>query len=512
MADEASVILRAVDEVSGPAAEAAAALEQYGQTAQQAGAAAAAAAGGVGGLGEAAGGSVVPHRAAHQALSLVSMQMSQMAGASAGAHGAITVLDSILFQIAMTGGAVSLAFIGVTTAIVALTSVFSAMHAESAKTEATLDSLVTKQTALAASSNSLTAAQKSVAAEGAANMQRELMKTADAIGQQEAKLKELMTVEQGHVATLSEQERGIVSTETAYRGSAGEIEKARGALAALKAQQEEQQGQFHKLTEASAGFDAKMREIKNPIEAVAASQHRMFTEGIAGLEREAKAAEGVGKALGNVNVPMSQVIALAQKMQISYVQAATIISGRVTDGFKAMAEAAANSVETLASAAVDSANGVSDAWTKAADSIIKDITRMAIEWVKKHIIMIEVENLLQNVTTAGIFGLMKGIAEIGVIEALGAVMESALSKPAAGAAGLSPSGGGGASGGAAAGTGGVGGTISSAQQTVTNYNTINLPVHALDLASVSDMTMRNLANRIGQLLRDANATGQFALQ
>jgi hypothetical protein len=62
---------------------------------------------------------------------------------------------------------------------------------------------------------------------------------------------------------------------------------------------------------------------------------------------------------------------------------------------------------------------------------------------------------------------------------------------------------------AAAGPGGS--AISSAMKEVINNISINLPVQALDLSSISDIQLKNLANRISRVIAEAAATGQFSL-
>jgi len=91
---------------------------------------------------------LIPHRAAHQALNLVTRQIAMLGGASAAASGPLRVFDSILFQLCMTGGAVSLPFIAITAAVVGLTSVFVAHHAAVAKTNAEYATLIAKENSL----------------------------------------------------------------------------------------------------------------------------------------------------------------------------------------------------------------------------------------------------------------------------------------------------------------------------------------------------------------------------
>ena len=60
--------------------------------------------------------------------------------------------------------------------------------------------------------------------------------------------------------------------------------------------------------------------------------------------------------------------------------------------------------------------------------------------------------------------------------------------------------------------GGLGGSaVSSSQQMITNNVSVNLGLQALDLASVSDSQLQNLVYRLGRLLKQAAATGQFSL-
>ena len=83
------------------------------------GGSAASASGGMATLSQATEASVIPHRAAHQAMNLVGADIIAMTGASSAATGPMHLLSSTLFAVAMSGGEISLAFVGITAAIAA---------------------------------------------------------------------------------------------------------------------------------------------------------------------------------------------------------------------------------------------------------------------------------------------------------------------------------------------------------------------------------------------------------
>ncbi len=58
---------------------------------------------------------------------------------------------------------------------------------------------------------------------------------------------------------------------------------------------------------------------------------------------------------------------------------------------------------------------------------------------------------------------------------------------------------------------GASGAISSNAREVVNNVSVNMPIQAMDLASISDAQMKNLAFRLGRVLREVGATGQFTL-
>jgi hypothetical protein len=90
----------------------AASIDQFGGSASSA-------AGGMATLSQATEASVIPQRAAHQALNLVGADIIAMTGAGAAATGPMHLLSSTLFAVAMGGGEISLAFVGITAAIAA---------------------------------------------------------------------------------------------------------------------------------------------------------------------------------------------------------------------------------------------------------------------------------------------------------------------------------------------------------------------------------------------------------
>lgn len=92
---------------------------------------------------------IIPHRTAHQALNLVTRQVSELAGASKVAQGPLRVFNDILFGLVSTGGGISIPFIAATAAIVGLSSAIRAMSANGEEANKEYDKLLEKVRALA---------------------------------------------------------------------------------------------------------------------------------------------------------------------------------------------------------------------------------------------------------------------------------------------------------------------------------------------------------------------------
>lgn len=93
--------------------------------------------------------SVVPHRAAHQAMNLVTSQVSELAGASSAAQGPMRVFNDIIFSLATTTKNISMPFIAATVAIVGLSTAISALVRSGEDANKEYEKLLEKVRALA---------------------------------------------------------------------------------------------------------------------------------------------------------------------------------------------------------------------------------------------------------------------------------------------------------------------------------------------------------------------------
>jgi len=152
--------------------------------------------------------------------------------------------------------------------------------------------------------------------------------------------------------------------------------------------------------------------------------------------------------------------------------------------------------------------GVQEAWKVGVKSLIGVIVDMAIKMVTINIAAAKTVAAAWAMA-GGPAGMLLMAGKIAAIAALGAVAIGALSKtktesaPSAAISSVSPA------STAAATTGGA--AVSTAQKEVVNNITVNMPIQALDLAAISDTQLKSLSFRVGKMLREASATGQFSL-
>jgi len=156
--------------------------------------------------------------------------------------------------------------------------------------------------------------------------------------------------------------------------------------------------------------------------------------------------------------------------------------------------------------------GVQDAWKIGAKALINTIVDMAIKMVVINIAAAKTVAAAWSMA-GGPWGMAMMAGKIAAIAALGAVAIGALSKQKAtttaaaaaapATASITP---------ASTTAGGAGGAaVATAQQQLVNNITINMPIQALDLASISDTQLKSLSFRVGKMLREAAAVGQFSL-
>lgn len=515
MADEASVILSAINNVSGPTAEATASLAKY-QAAMdsmaslegKSSASAAVATDGIRGVSAAAADSVIPHNAAHKALALVSGSLVELSGGSAAAGGAVRVLDSVMFAMATTGGAVSLAFVGVVAAAAAIGYAFKASAEETKKQQEALDKLTESTIKSVSSLDYLDKAQKSVAGVGmaqAGDKVRALKTQIDELTESMKKNAEAaragaptagLGIGAGISAMTNLMSGGLMGTGGFEQSNAAQVKMA-GQLRVLTEALKQAQHEQDNLKNKSAAYVSTLADMGNPLEQTSTR-----------MGMSASAIERVGSALGPVDATMDDVAAMANKMGVSYVQAATVMANQ-NNILKAGIENLSVAFGTTLGNAI---MGAKDAWKDGLRAMIGAVFDAATQVVLAAAVMNEaISASLIPGSFIGILGM------VVVLQAMKAVAMAALGSASAkanavgstfasGSAGASSS-----SGASGSATGPSGSPISSAQSQVTNNVTVHLPVEAMDLSSVSDMQLKNLANRVGRVLAEASGQGQFSL-
>lgn len=514
MADEAAVVLSASDQISTPVLKAVASLQQLqaalGDITKASRSLTDSASSGVGATRALAGASeasIVPHNAAHKTLGLVSQSMAQLSEASPAAQAGVRVLDSVLFQMVATGGAVSLGFVGIAAAAVGA-GVAMRSAAESAKKEQEeLDKMTASAIKAVTALNYLDSAQKSVAGVGGAQLQQRLIQLKGQIGDLTQKMNENAdAAKRGVLPTFGAtmlagmKDALTMSTGGAKDTGAASQQKMAGELRILQEEFKKTQHQIDETTKKASIYHSTLQDTSDPIHEFAA-----------GLDLSAAETEKVGVALGNVNASMDVVIANAQQLGVDYTQAATIM--------RAQNEAVKNGVLNVAMAIGvalgNSISGAKDAWKEGLKAMISAVFDAATQ------VVIAASIMNEAISMALIPGTFIGIlALVAVLQAMKMVAVSAFTSASASAASsaqaavgpVSAAPGIPSTGGMAGAPSGPGGTaVSSAQKEVVNNISVTLPVHALDLASISDIQMNNLATRVGRIIAEAAGRGQFSL-
>lgn len=489
MAEDATVVLRAEDQLSVPVLKAVAAMQQLQAALSDVAKAAGNVAPGTKGagdglrdLGEAASKSEVPHRAAHQALGLISHELTNMAGVAGVAGGAVRVFDSILLQLLFTGGAISAGFIAVAAAASAISVAVATVTESSKKEKEELDALVKRTSEATMATDGLTRAQKELAAQTAGATQKEIIRLEGQIGDLSAKLKDLRTpIEE--VRTGEEGMNVVAGRMTAsFKGSNDEIQKTQQELTALKVSLDENKRKLEDATMASVGFGKAAREATQ----IAASGAIALQNGIGAYVR---AQENAAR----------QIETIARREEAVQMDKLMAISGASIMVAKSIGEAMGQAALSM-----------QDAFGAASRAIIGLVVDLAIKMVTAHLTAARIA-AMGWAAVGGPFGLAMTLGSVAVIAGLGALAAATLSPmKAAAMAPVTPAS---SSGGAStAASGGAGGRpVASAQSQVTNNIQVNLPVQAIDLASISDMTMKAFAFRVGKVIQEAAATGQFSL-
>lgn len=515
--DTATVALAATDEISSPTLQAINSLQQLQATIGQLATASKGltgssvpAAAGVRAVGEASGASAIPHRAAHQALNLVSTSMAGLAGASPAAEAGVRVLDAVMFQVAIHGAAISMGFVGL---VVAAAGVGAAMKSAAEETKKEADSLEAVKAGAVKAVSGLTylsSYQRGVAGVAAGDLSAKIIKLKSDIGDLSDKMKENVSSSSG-VGIMSKV--GLWAKETFSMGSttgtsgindaaaAAQVKMA-GNLRVLQEELKKTQHEYDLMTQKSGAYKSVLQNIGNPLQEF---ENQMT--------HEASTLEAVGRALGDVGSDAEdmgaifrEVESISDRMGVTYERAAGIMKSQ-TDAVKSGVIGLASTIGTAMGNAI---SGTRDAWKEGLKAIIGAVFDMATQ------VVIAAAIMNQAITAAFIPGTFAGIlAMVVVLQALKQVAIGALSSGISSnsaAASANVAGGDlgvGSPGGAPSGPGGT--AVASAQSQVTNNIQVNLPVQALDLASISDIQLKSFANRVGRVIAEAAGQGQFSL-
>ena len=502
MPEEAAVILTAQDGISDAIQSAIASLKslQDAQSAldsamQSSGSASARAGDGISLAGAASAASLVPHRAAHQALNLITMDMAQMAGSSPAASGAIHVVNSAMFALATGVGGASLAFLGIVGAVVGVVAGLKSVYDSAKKTDEELQKITDSAVKAAMALNTPNASQMSVVGVGAGQLAQKVLDLKTQIADLNQKMREnaetmtRMDANSNGAATgASNLSKGWQAVKNVFAGLSGVADpvvasqvKMAGQLRALKETLEQTQQALKNTTTQMSVYKSKMDDLGNPLLTYAA-----------GLEREAADIEKVGLAMGGTIPTIMDWASAGRKAADQMKQAMAQMVSSVTDALATLLVSGQATWDTMF------ANML-----KTAGAAMKQIGEM---WLAMDL-MVSLGVGPQSIGPA-----IALIAAGSLVEAVAAKMQSknaistGFDSSAASSAGTAS----GATG-AAAGSGAGGNAVSSTQQNVNNYITVSLPVEALDLSSVSDSQMRSLANRLARIISQGASGGQFSL-
>ena len=157
--------LRGLQDAASATAEGMSGLESSGASAEEV----------ISKLGNASSGSIVPHRAAHQAMNLVTMDMAQMAGSGPAASGAIHVMNSAMFALATGASGASLAFLGIVGVVVGVVAGMKSISDSAKKTDEDLQKMTDSAVKAATALNTPNASQMSVIGVGAGQLAQKVL-------------------------------------------------------------------------------------------------------------------------------------------------------------------------------------------------------------------------------------------------------------------------------------------------------------------------------------------------
>ena len=172
--------------------------------------------------------------------------------------------------------------------------------------------------------------------------------------------------------------------------------------------------------------------------------------------------------------------------------------------FQVLHNVALETAKSIGTAMGETASGMQDAWHSAIKAMVGAFFDAAMGIVTASI---AVSKAVTSMLIPGI-GVVAGFAALAALAGFKAVAMAALT-PKASTPTIATTA---AVAGTSASTPTTGGTaVSSAQKEIVNNVTVNMPIQALDLAAISDTQLKALSFRVGKMLREASATGQFSL-
>ena len=253
---------------------------------------------------DAANSTIVPTRAAHQALALVGSDIATMSGAGAAATGPMHLLESTLFAVAMGGAAVSPIFIGISVALAAASYAVKAFSADSAAATAGMKSYASSMESAILSADKLTDSQRQYAGVLAAQLQPQIIQARADLQNYQAQLDQVTrnfkAASSGNL-TWAQTLRATIpfygNTADATNGLAasqvdleGKIRTAVGAVATLNEK-------LAALTGASAGStDATRKAAEALAELDKAAENKALADAVELLHKDEDAADKAGKA------------------------------------------------------------------------------------------------------------------------------------------------------------------------------------------------------------------------
>lgn len=492
MPEEASVSLNAIDNTTPAATAAMNSLNAYGETVER---------------------SVVPHRAAHQAMALVTGELAALAGATHTGEAALRVFDSILFQVAITGGAVSIEFIAITAALVALTSIVT-QHAKDQKdlndeydrTMAALDALIPSQNKAA---NATLDEAKAMLIKLEA--QKTVMEqTPTMISRVEASIKSgASTVESfiGGIAKnfllgegLVEQAADVMSKKivTAMTETNPAIDEVNKKIDAMK----------ERLNAAAVAVDPVKKQLQELATDFALLGQEFTNKAAQEIEAAARKDQDALQKFGQeANATQGQLDAFAKKIESSsmsyedFINKTKQTSNVVITAMKDMSSQVGEVIgEMIAGADVSWQQFMG----KLLSTLISAMQQVVAIWMAASTMIslgLGPLSIPAGLALEAVLGIAQGI--------VGTMFNSV---PAPSSSTSSSNGGSSVTTASTAAASAAGGQpVSSAQTSMINNFTINVPVQALDLSAISDTTMRALAYKIGRMIQDAASTGQLSL-